>query len=239
MGVMLDTSALIGLHEADPEVRTFVAGVLEEHDDGTTPKVHAVTLGELWAGVLAVGAPDDPENPRVPVLETALGLDVETIDGDDAATFGALTRATNRAMSHNDRWICAAAIRTRSTLITQDEAMATQLSRYFQSLDLIEGLRSYIKVVYVPRDPADLADTEASRAVDTLRMGDEIAHLMSLLDPRGGGAEVAVRSGPRRAADSAGGGRSPWAEARARGPDREAGHGSSAGGDGERLTEAW
>ena len=198
---MLDTSALIGLHEADPEVRTFVAGVLEEHDDGTTPKVHAVTLGELWAGVLAIGAPDDHENPRLRrCWKTALGLDVETIDGDDAATFGVPTRATNRAMSHNDRWICAAAIRTRSTLITQDEEMATQLSRYFQSLDLIEGLRSYIKVVYVPRDPADLADTEASRAVDTLRMGDEIVHLMSLLDPReAGGAEVAVRSGLRRA----------------------------------------
>jgi len=184
VGVMLDTSALIGLHEADPEVRTFLAGVLEQHDDGTTPKVHAVTLGALWVGVLAVGAPDDPENPRAPVLETALGLDVETIDVDDAATFGALTRATNRAMSHNDTWICAAAIRTRSTLITQDEAMATQLGRYFQSLELIEGLRSYVKVVYVPRDPADHADTEASRAVDTLRMSDDIARLMSLLDPR-------------------------------------------------------
>jgi hypothetical protein len=59
VGVMLDTSALIGLHEADPEVRTFLAGVLEQHDDGTTPKAHVVTLGELWAGVLAVGASDD------------------------------------------------------------------------------------------------------------------------------------------------------------------------------------
>ena len=181
---MLDTSALIGLHEADPEVRTFLAGVLEQHDDGTTPKVHAVTLGELWAGVLAAGAADDPDNPRAPVLETALGLDVETIDAADAATFAALTRATSRAMSHNDRWICAAAIRTRTTLITQDEAMASQLERYFESLELIEALRSYVKVVYVPRDPAILADTEAARAVNVLRMSEEIARLMSLLDPR-------------------------------------------------------
>ena len=229
MGVMLDTSALIGLHEADLEVRTFLAGVLEQHDDGATPKVHMVTLGELWTGVLAVGAPDDPDNPRLPVLETALSLDVETIDAEDAATFGALTRATNRAMSHNDRWICAAAIRTRTTLITQDDAMVTQLGRYFQSLDLIEGLRSYVKVVYVPRDPADLAGTEATRAVDTLRFSDEIADLLSRLDPRGGGAEVAVRPGPGRAVDAAGGRRSPRVEARACRPDREARHRSSAG----------
>jgi RNA polymerase sigma factor (sigma-70 family) len=184
VGVMLDTSALIGLHEAAPEVRTFLAGVLEQHDDGSTPKVHAVTLGELWTGVLAVGAPDDPANPRTPVLETALRLDVETIDADDAATFAALTRATNRAMSHNDRWICAAAIRTRTTLITQDESMAVQLERYFRSLDLIDALRSYVRVVYVPRDPAILVDTEAAKAVNVFRSGDEIAHLMSLLDPR-------------------------------------------------------
>lgn len=181
---MLDTSALIGLHEGDLEVRTFLAGVLEQHDDGTTPKVHIATLGELWTGVLAVGAPDDPDNPRLPVLQTALSLDVETIDADDAATFATLTIATKRVMTHNDRWICAAAIRTRTTLVTQDEAMAIQLDRYFQSLDLIEALRSFIKVLYVPRDPADLAGMEASSVVKSLRWVDEIAHLMSLLDPR-------------------------------------------------------
>ena len=37
---MLDTSALIGLHEADPEVATYLGGVLEQHDDGTVPKAH-------------------------------------------------------------------------------------------------------------------------------------------------------------------------------------------------------
>jgi RNA polymerase sigma factor (sigma-70 family) len=181
---MLDTSALIGLHESDPAVRTFLTGGLEQHDDGTTPRVHVVTIGELWTGVLAIGAPDDPDNPRVPVLETALSLHVETIDAGDAATFAALTRATNRTMSHHDRWICAAAIRTRTTLITQDETMAIQLGRYFHSLDLIEALQSYVKVVYVPRDPADLADMEASRAVDTLQFSNEVAHLLSRLDPR-------------------------------------------------------
>ncbi len=45
MGVMLDTSALIGLHEADPEVATYLAVVLEQHDDGTVPKTHQAVLG--------------------------------------------------------------------------------------------------------------------------------------------------------------------------------------------------
>ena len=71
MGVMLDTSALIGLHEADAEVATYLAGVLEQHDDGTVPKTHQVVLGELWTGVLASGEMHDPDNPRRPVLDTA------------------------------------------------------------------------------------------------------------------------------------------------------------------------
>ena len=87
MGVMLDTSALIGLHEAHPEVATYLAGVLEQHDDGTVPKTHQVVLGELWSGVLAAGEMHDPDNPRRPVLDTAVSLDIETIEADDAGGF--------------------------------------------------------------------------------------------------------------------------------------------------------
>lgn len=43
MGVMLDTSALSGLHEADPEVATHLADVLEQHDDGTVVWGRATT----------------------------------------------------------------------------------------------------------------------------------------------------------------------------------------------------
>ena len=49
---MLDTSALIGLHEADPEVATYLAGVLAQHDDGTVPKTHQVVLGDLHEAAL-------------------------------------------------------------------------------------------------------------------------------------------------------------------------------------------
>lgn len=181
---MLDTSALIGLHEGDPEVAAFFAGVLEQHDDGTVPKTHQVVLGELWTGVLATGKADDPDNPRRRVLETAFGLDIETIEDGDAGVFARITTVTNRTMSHNDRWICAAAIRTRSVLITQDAGMAEQLDRYFASLDLLDALQSNIGIIYVPRDPQTLADTSASAAVNTIRMTDEIKHLLSQLDSR-------------------------------------------------------
>jgi RNA polymerase sigma factor (sigma-70 family) len=181
---MLDTSALIGLHEADPEVAIYLAGVLEQRDDGTVPKTHQVVLGELWAGVLAAGEMDDPDNPRRLVIDTAIGLDVETIEADDAVVFARITRATNRTMSQNDRWICAAAIRTRSTLITQDAGMAEQLDRYFTSLDLVDALQSGVPIIYVPRDPKVLMESSADGAINTIRMTDEIQHLLSRLDPR-------------------------------------------------------
>jgi hypothetical protein len=87
MGLMLDTSALIGLHEADPEVVSYLAGVLEHNDDGTVPRTHQVVLGELWTGVLAVGEANDPGNPRRSVLDTAAGLDIETIEDEDAGVY--------------------------------------------------------------------------------------------------------------------------------------------------------
>lgn len=179
---MLDTSALIGLHEAAPDVATRLAGVLERHDDGTVPKTHQVVLGELRTGVLATSRADDPDNPRRRVLDTAASLDIDTIEDDDAGVFARITTATGRTMSHNDRWICAAAIRTRSTLVTQDADMAEQLDRYFASLDLLDALQSNIRIVYVPRAPEALAETDATAAVNTIRMTDEIEHLLSRLD---------------------------------------------------------
>jgi RNA polymerase sigma factor (sigma-70 family) len=181
---MLDTSALIGLHEAHPEVAIYLAGVLQQHDDKTVPKTHQAVLGELWIGVLAAGDGDDQDNPRRPVLETAVGLDIETIEPDDAVAFARITAVTNRSMSHNDRWICAAAIRTRSTLITQDAGMAEQLGQYFASLDLLDALQVYVRIVHVPRDPAALAESRVDVAVNTIRMTDQIQHLLSQLDPR-------------------------------------------------------
>lgn len=181
---MLDTSALIGLHEGQPEVATYLAGVLDQHDDGSVPKTHEVVLGELWSGVLAVGDADDPDNPRRAVLDTAAVLDIETITDDDAFTYARITAATKRAMSNNDRWICAAAIRTRSTLITQDADMAGQLHRFFDSLELLEALRFNLRVVYVHRDPEQLARTRAESALDTIRVIDGIERLLAGLDPR-------------------------------------------------------
>ncbi len=143
-----------------------------------------MVVGELFTGVLAVGDVDDPDNKRRPVLDTALGLDVETIEPEDAVLFARITQATSRAMSHNDRWICAAAIRTRATLITQDADMAEQLGRFFASLELLDTLQVYMPILYITREPERLAKLKVNDAVQTIRMTDEIKHLLSQLDPR-------------------------------------------------------
>ena len=143
-----------------------------------------MVVGELFTGVLAVGDVDDPDNKRRPVLDTALGLDVETIEPEDAVLFARITQATSRAMSHNDRWICAAAIRTRATLITQDADMAEQLGRFFASLELLDTLQVYMPILYITREPESLAKLKVNVAVQTIRMTDEIKHLLSQLDPR-------------------------------------------------------
>jgi hypothetical protein len=70
---------------ADAEVARYLAGVLEQHDDGTVPKTHQVVLGELWTGVLAAGDVHDPDNPRRSVIDTAGSLDTETIETHDAS----------------------------------------------------------------------------------------------------------------------------------------------------------
>ena len=58
------------------------------------------------------------------------------------------------------------------------------LNRYFASLDLLDALQSNIRIIYVPRDPETLAETNATAAVNTIRMTDEIKHLLSQLDLR-------------------------------------------------------
>ncbi|MBP7930656.1 MAG: hypothetical protein KAZ88_12130 [Acidimicrobiia bacterium] len=59
-------------------VRQQLRVALEENDDGSEPKTHAVVIGELRAGVLAVDSLENEANPRLPVLDTALTLDIET-----------------------------------------------------------------------------------------------------------------------------------------------------------------
>ena len=181
---MLDTSALIGLHEADPAVTRALTEVLQRLDDGTAPRTHRVVLGELSTGLLTTGRADDPANPRRPVLDTATTLDIETIEEDDTEVFARLTHAGKWATSQNDRWICAAAIRTRSTLITQDAGMAEQLSRYFAGLDLLEACSTYVRIEYVARDP----DLPGGTPVDPMsgldRRVDEVGAILDSLAPQ-------------------------------------------------------
>lgn len=182
MGVMLDTSALIGLYEADESVRQQLRVALEENDDGSEPKTHAVVIGELRTGVLTIDSLENEPYPRLPVLETALTLDIETIEAGDPSAFAALTLSTKRALGQNDRWICAAAIRTRTTLITQDNTMAEQLVRYFDSLDLLDALQTYVGICCVPRDPREHA-TQRAHSFNVARRAEAIEAMLANLAP--------------------------------------------------------
>ena len=51
-------------------------------------------------------------------------------------------------------------------------------------LDLLDALESNVRIIYVPREPEALAETSATAAVTTIRMTDEIEHLLSQLDQR-------------------------------------------------------
>lgn len=108
-------------------------------------------------------------------------LDIETIQTGDPEVFAEIAAATNRKMSHNDMWVCAAAVRTRSDLVTQDEAMAEQFNRYRDSLDLIGAVLLNILVVYVPRAVDALAGLQVDDLVTTARMTDEFKHKLSQL----------------------------------------------------------
>lgn len=180
---MLDTSALIGLHEADPTVTRALTAVLERLDDGTAPRTHRVVLGELVTGLLTTGRADDPANPRRPVLDTATTLAIETIEAVDPEIFARLTHAGKRAMSHNDRWICAAAIRTRSTLVTQDAGMAEQLGRFFAGIDLLEACTTYVRIEYVARDTDLPGDMRVDPMSGLDRRVDEVRALLAGLAP--------------------------------------------------------
>ena len=182
MGVMLDSSALIGLFEADNRVRQALRASLENHDDGSTPKTHAVVIGELRTGVLAAESDSLAESRRRPVLDTALTLDIETVEADDTTTFAQITLSTKRSLGQNDRWICAAAIRTRSTLVTQDAAMAEQLARYFNTLDLLDAVERYVKICLIPRNPEQPA-TGLRPPFDIDALTDDVETMLTNVSP--------------------------------------------------------
>lgn len=133
MGVILDTSALIGLFEL-PDDGPRILHAVREHGGQDWPAVHAVSLGELWAGVFkaekehgvasaeaiarrrTLVRASRPAEPGVGGFRLLTNLDVEE--------FGRISTVTGRRVGQNDRWILAAAIANDLTLITQDALLA-------------------------------------------------------------------------------------------------------------------
>ncbi len=137
MGVILDTSAVIGLIELDAVRPAIVASVRQVGGD-KRPAIHVVTLGELAAGVHRAveqfGSGSVEAKARQRTLDVATWREaggssrprLSTFD-IDAATwgcYGEVSGPMGRRVSNNDKWIVAAAIVNKRVLVTQDETLA-------------------------------------------------------------------------------------------------------------------
>ncbi|MHB8465184.1 MAG: PIN domain-containing protein [Acidimicrobiales bacterium] len=85
--------------------------------------VSVITIGELWAGVLA--ATDvATRHKRLDTLSEALALDAVPIDQSVAETWARLRvvlRDAGRRMPVNDSWIAATALTLGVAVVTQDD----------------------------------------------------------------------------------------------------------------------
>lgn len=133
MGVILDTTAVVGLLELAAD-RPLLADAIRRHSGpDELPRVHLVTLGELRAGVEQASTSGDRSvtDTRTATLRTATSQRFHkvTIEEDDWQWFGSISAHMSRRPTHNDKWIVAAALSRRLTLITQDEAQADRASQ--------------------------------------------------------------------------------------------------------------
>lgn len=148
MGVMLDTSAVVGLRERAGDSRAIATAIRDHAGEDGRVWVHDAVLAELEAGVLGAQVrltPDDVAHRRQS-LNAARTLPVQHIEPDqDIGLFAEISVRATAKLSHNDRWIIAAAIRCDLTLIAQDERM-----RGAHPLLAQLGLKG----VYVPQEVA-------------------------------------------------------------------------------------
>ena len=150
MGLILDTSAIIGWLERGSD---SVVAAIREHDD--VPLMHAVSLGELEAGVANARREGDrlKIETRTNTLDFARDkLTGVTIDpgGEQPYIFGLLSAGTSRKLSQNDKWIASAAISGRHTLVTQDEGLSIVLRDL--SLEVEPDVRVQFTVRFCPID---------------------------------------------------------------------------------------
>ncbi|MCL2594804.1 MAG: hypothetical protein FWD83_04730 [Promicromonosporaceae bacterium] len=141
---MLDTSAVIGWLERGNE------RVLQEIAKAElVPCVHLVTVGELVEGCERVrpsaGEPSSATavfHRRQRVHDFVVGelviAPAPTLK--DAVIFGKISAIVGRSLSHNDKWIMAAALLGGHLLVTEDAAIAVAYeSVRFQNLAVEVG----------------------------------------------------------------------------------------------------
>lgn len=154
MALILDTSAVIGWVELKDAA---VIDAIRSHSADGSPRVHAVTIGELELGV-AQATDEVTQSRRRATLRFAreqlapVALDS---DGDQPEAFGQIAAAVSRTISHNDTWIAASAVTERRQLLTQDATLADKAAGAVtggSTLHAWLSARRYrLEVILVPR----------------------------------------------------------------------------------------
>lgn len=139
MGLILDTSAVIGLVERHSEAIEAVVAA-----DPVRPVVSIISLGELQHG-LRRAATARERRARQATLDIvaeliAVGLSLAAAEG-----FGELSARLPRRVGVADRWIAATALTRSLTLVTEDRELAEAL----RGCD-VPG-RGAVEVVFVER----------------------------------------------------------------------------------------
>ena len=145
MGVILDTTAVVGLLELGDDRQLLIEAVRAA--GGTElPGVSVVTLGELAAGVQAAGDHEDRRAARQRTLGVVEGqhrrsrFDILPIDRSTWQRFGQVSGLLTRKIGHNDKWIVATALAAGRTLVTQD-ALLAEHSRRISELQVVHVAR--------------------------------------------------------------------------------------------------
>ncbi len=126
MALILDTSAVIGWVERRNQNVIAALAATER-----LPVISVVTLGELFQGVESARLANDAAKLAIRQRTLSLAqrrLPRVAVDESDAKLFGKLSAVLSRGVSHNDRWIAAAAMRVKRSLVTEDAELAGALA---------------------------------------------------------------------------------------------------------------
>lgn len=156
MALILDTSAAIGWVELKD---AGVIDAIREHSTDGSPRVHAVTIGELERGVAQAGDETTRSRRRAALRFAREQLDPLPLDpeGDQPEAFAHIAAALSRKISHNDTWIVAAAVTEQRLLLTQDATLAAKAEHAATTETTLRtwlhGRAYSLGIIHIPRQP--------------------------------------------------------------------------------------